>query len=197
MSVAFRRESDEEHLEPKFELPIPLGRNLVTPRGLQLIRERVDALEAAAAGEPTPKRASRSNATCATGAPASPPPRSPASCRGHCRYRYEGDLPLRRSRAHLAIVGHDEADPDAGLIAFSAPLAAALVGLEAGEFADFNGKEDAIELLAVTPPPEPMPRIMVDADACPSRTRSTRSLTAARCRSRSSATSASASPNTR
>jgi transcription elongation GreA/GreB family factor len=51
MSVAFRRESDEEHLEPKFELPIPPGRNLVTPRGLELIRERVDALEAAAAAE--------------------------------------------------------------------------------------------------------------------------------------------------
>ena len=31
MSVAFRRESDEEHLEPKFELPIPPGPNYVTP----------------------------------------------------------------------------------------------------------------------------------------------------------------------
>jgi transcription elongation GreA/GreB family factor len=51
MSVAFRRESDEEHLEPKFELPIPAGRNLVTPRGLELIRERVEALEASAAAE--------------------------------------------------------------------------------------------------------------------------------------------------
>ena len=37
MSVAFRRESDEEHLEPKFELPIPPGPNLVTPRGLTLV----------------------------------------------------------------------------------------------------------------------------------------------------------------
>ena len=38
MSVAFRRESDEEHLEPKFELPIPPGPNLVTPRGAELTR---------------------------------------------------------------------------------------------------------------------------------------------------------------
>ena len=37
MSVAFRRESDEEHLEPKFEIPIPPGPNLVTARGLALI----------------------------------------------------------------------------------------------------------------------------------------------------------------
>ena len=33
VSVAFRRESDEEHLEPKFERPIPPGANLVTARG--------------------------------------------------------------------------------------------------------------------------------------------------------------------
>ena len=46
MSVAFRRDSDEEHLEPKFELPIPPGPNLVTPRGLSLIEGRVAELEA-------------------------------------------------------------------------------------------------------------------------------------------------------
>src|SRR3546814_13208092 len=47
MSVAFRRESDDEHKEPEFELPIPVGPNLVTPRGNRLqigqasCRERV------------------------------------------------------------------------------------------------------------------------------------------------------------
>ncbi len=49
MSVAFRRESDEEHLEPRFELPIPPGPNLVTPRGRDLIEARVVELEAALA----------------------------------------------------------------------------------------------------------------------------------------------------
>ena len=34
MSVAFRRESDEEHLEPKFELPLPAGAEL----GLAILR---------------------------------------------------------------------------------------------------------------------------------------------------------------
>ena len=47
MSVAFRRESDEEHLEPKFELPIPPGPNVVTQRGYELIKARTDELEAA------------------------------------------------------------------------------------------------------------------------------------------------------
>ena len=46
MSVAFRRESDEEHKEPRFELPIPAGPNLVTARGLALIDDQVRVLEA-------------------------------------------------------------------------------------------------------------------------------------------------------
>ena len=54
MSVAFRRDSDEEHLEPKFELPVPPGANLVTPRGLALIAARVAELEARLA-DPLPE----------------------------------------------------------------------------------------------------------------------------------------------
>src|SRR5688572_10242113 len=56
MSVAFRRESDEEHLEPKFELPIPAGPNLVTARGLQLIEERIAELEASIAHSNDPAK---------------------------------------------------------------------------------------------------------------------------------------------
>ena len=40
MSVAFRRESDEEHKEPRFEIPIPVGPNLVTPAGLEQARSQ-------------------------------------------------------------------------------------------------------------------------------------------------------------
>ena len=54
MSVAFRRDSDEEHLEPKFELPIPPGPNLVTARGLALIEAKVAELELRLA-EPLPE----------------------------------------------------------------------------------------------------------------------------------------------
>src|SRR5687768_16393424 len=53
MSVAFRRDCDEEHLEPRFELPIPPGPNLVTPRGYALLEVRVAELEAALAGDLT------------------------------------------------------------------------------------------------------------------------------------------------
>jgi len=95
MSVAFRRESDDEHLEPKFERPIPPGPNRVTRTGLA-------ALERAVA---------------------------------------EAD------RA-VTLVGSDEADGRTR-IAFSAPLARALMGAMAGERVAFAGRADAIEVLAV------------------------------------------------
>ncbi|RYY33174.1 MAG: nucleoside-diphosphate kinase, partial [Sphingomonadales bacterium] len=59
MSVAFRRESDEEHKEPKFEIPLPAGPNMVTARGLTLIEAKEADLEAAvaAASEDEPRDA--------------------------------------------------------------------------------------------------------------------------------------------
>jgi transcription elongation GreA/GreB family factor len=53
----------------------------------------------------------------------------------------------------LDIVGDDEADPHQGRIAFSAPLARALIGAEAGDTADFGGEAEAIEVLEVLPIP--------------------------------------------
>lgn len=152
MSVAFRRESDEEHLEPKFELPIPPGRNLVTPRGFDLIRAETARLEAAASAEadaearkPIERDLRYWRTRLATAEVAPPPQPGIAGIGTRVTFRLAG-----RTRT-ITITGHDEADPDAGLIAFSAPLAAALIGLEASDFADFNGKEEAIELLAVDP----------------------------------------------
>ncbi|MEP2494701.1 MAG: GreA/GreB family elongation factor, partial [Parasphingorhabdus sp.] len=49
----------------------------------------------------------------------------------------------------LSIVGDDEADPAKALISFSAPISRALMGLEPGDYSDFAGKEDAIEILSV------------------------------------------------
>ena len=49
----------------------------------------------------------------------------------------------------LTIVGHDEADPALGSIAFSAPLARAMMDAEEGESVDFGGKPGAIMILAI------------------------------------------------
>jgi transcription elongation GreA/GreB family factor len=153
MSVAFRRESDEEHLEPRFELPIPSGPNLVTQRGLQLIRERVDELEALAAAEPEAElrkpidrdlRYWRTRLATAELAPA--PAGGTVGIGSRITFRLNG------ATRSLEVTGHDEADPDAGRIAFSAPLARVMMGAEAGEFLDFGGASEAIEIVAVEPP---------------------------------------------
>jgi transcription elongation GreA/GreB family factor len=151
MSVAFRREGDDEHLEPKFELPIPPGPNLVTERGLALIVERVAALEAHLAGladEEAIKKVRRDLrywSTRQATAQVMPPPEGAAVVFGSTvTYRLNG------KERTVTLVGDDEADPAAGLLSFTAPLSRALLGAEAGDEVDFAGKEGAIEVLAVT-----------------------------------------------
>ncbi|SFP75550.1 GreA/GreB family elongation factor [Sphingomonas rubra] len=148
MSVAFRRDSDEEHLEPRFELPIPPGPNLVTAAGPALIAARIAALEAeiAAAADPEPLRRTLRywHTRAATAEVAGAPADGTAGIATRVRFRLAG-----RER-QVAIVGHDEADGDTR-IAYAAPLARALIGLEAGDLADFQGRADAIEILSVEP----------------------------------------------
>ena len=150
MSVAFRRESDEEHKEPRFELPIPPGPNLVTAAGLKQAEDRVAELEAKVAAETEEMAladAQRSlrywRTRLATAALAPPPPADEAAFGSRVTIRLNG------TERAILIVGDDEADPATGRIAFSAPLARALIGAGAGDFADFGGKADAIELVAV------------------------------------------------
>ncbi|MET0365151.1 MAG: GreA/GreB family elongation factor [Sphingobium sp.] len=154
MSVAFRRESDEEHLEPKFEIPIPVGPNLVTPRGLTLIQSKVAELEGLV---PTltdelllndAKRNLRYWRTRQATAQLVPPPTGETVEIGcTVTIRHNG------KERQIGIVGDDEADPAAGLLAFSAPLARAIMGAEEGEVLPFGGKDQAIEIvgIAVTP----------------------------------------------
>ncbi|AJR24005.1 MULTISPECIES: GreA/GreB family elongation factor [Sphingobium] len=150
MSVAFRRESDEEHLEPTFEIPLPPGPNWVTARGLRLTREKVEALEAvdteAMAEEDAKKlkRELRYWRTRLATAELRPVPDAEAVAFGsRVTYRLNG------KEKRVAIVGDDEAEPTEGRIAFSAPLARAMMDAEEGESVDFGGKPGAIMILAI------------------------------------------------
>ena len=152
MSVAFRRESDEEHKEPRFELPLPAGPNLVTRNGLAQIAAQVARLEAQVneSGEgdalEMAKRELRYWRTrLATAQIAPPPPAGQAGLGSSVRFRLNG------AERTVDIVGHDEAEPTKGRLAFTAPLARALIGGEAGESFDFGGKADAIEILEIVP----------------------------------------------
>ncbi|MGQ0661583.1 GreA/GreB family elongation factor [Sphingosinicella sp.] len=150
MSVAFRRERDEEHKEPRFELPIPPGPNLVTAAGLALTEAKVAALEAAVAAEsdterraPIERELRYWRTRLATAELAPPPPADEAAFGSRVTFRLNGETRV------FAIVGDDEADPANGKIAFSAPLARALIGAGPGDFSDFGGKVDAIEVISV------------------------------------------------
>lgn len=152
MSVAFRRDSDEEHKEPRFELPIPVGPNLVTASGLAQIRARVIELETRIAsgsdeaGLEEAKRALRYwNTRQATAQLAPPPP--PGEVGFGCRVAFRQSGAMRR----IDIVGDDEADPAAGRISFSAPLARALIGACVGDLMDFAGRAEALEVVEIAP----------------------------------------------
>ena len=152
MSVAFRRESDEEHKEPRFELPIPVGPNLVTANGLAQAQARVEALEAFVAAERDEARLEESKrelrywrTRLATARLAPPPPKDEVGFGSRVSFRHNGAL--RR----IDIVGDDEADPAAGRISFSAPLARALIGACVGDRVDFAGRAEALEIVEIAP----------------------------------------------
>ena len=155
MSVAFRRESDDEHKEPEFELPIAVGPNLVTPRGLRLLGEEVARIEAEIAGtaeEEARKKLQRRlryfHTRQSTADVQAPPADGSVGIGSRVTYR------LNKAEKAITIVGGDEADPARGHIAFSAPLARALMGAEAGESVEYQDREDAIAILAVEADPE-------------------------------------------
>lgn len=150
MSVAFRRESDEEHLEPKFELPIPPGPNLVTARGLELLEAKVAELEAALPAlseEDQRKKHLRElrywRTRLATAVVTEP--RSDSVVGFGCRV----ELLVNGKPRSIELVGHDEADPGAGKLAFTAPLARAVMGAEVGDVVDFGGVKEAVEVVGI------------------------------------------------
>jgi transcription elongation GreA/GreB family factor len=141
VSVAFRRDGDDEHKEPKFELPLPPGPNRVTARGLALIEARVAELEAIdTAALPEAEREQRLRelrywrTRKATAEPMPLPPEDEVGFGSRVVVRQDG-----KTRT-IDIVGDDEAEPHAGRLAFSAPLARALIGGFAGEEVRFGGK---------------------------------------------------------
>jgi transcription elongation GreA/GreB family factor len=150
VSVAFRRDSDEEHREPKFEIPLPPGPNLVTERGLALIREHIVRIEqeiAASTGEGAAEGARRQlrywktrQATARI---------APEAAGGLAAFGTRVSFRLNGTERRISIVGDDEADPARGLISFSAPLARALLGGVVGDRLPFAGRDDGIEILEI------------------------------------------------
>ena len=155
MSVAFRRDSDEEHLEPKFELPIPGGLNMVTPRGLALIEARIAELEsklreAAEADAAALKRDLRYWQTRKSTAEL-----ADVASGDRVEFGVRVTFSLRGRRRSFLLVGDDEADPAAGSISFKAPLSQTMIGAGIGDTLPFGGEDDALEIVGIEVPPRP------------------------------------------
>lgn len=155
MSVAFRRDSDEEHLEPKFELPIPAGPNLVTERGLALIEQRIAELqngllsadETAAAAMKRDLRYLQARKTTAELVPI------PAGDK--VEFGVKVSISLNGRPRTLVLVGDDEAEPSAGMISFKAPLSRAMLGAVVGDIVPFGDDEEALLISRIEIPRAP------------------------------------------
>lgn len=149
MSVAFRRESDEEHKEPRFEKPIPAGPNLVTRQGLSQIEARVAELEDgigegdAEALEAAKRELRYWRTRLATAQLAPPPPADEVAFGSRVAIRLNG------ADRTIDIVGDDEASPADDRLAFTAPLARALIGAGVGDRLSFGERPDAIEIVRI------------------------------------------------
>jgi transcription elongation GreA/GreB family factor len=150
VSVAFRRESDEEHKEPRFEIPLPPGPNLVTTQGLTLIQARVREIEQRieAEGDDAAREEAKRDlrywktrqATARI---------APQAAGDEVTIGTRVLIRLNGAERTIEIVGHDEADPAAGSVSFAAPLAKAMLGAVVGDQLPFGGREDALEILGI------------------------------------------------
>jgi transcription elongation GreA/GreB family factor len=158
VSRAFVKEDDQVGAAPLPDRPISPQRNLVTRRGLQLIERSVAqyqgdlARASAAADREAIARASRElrywSARLDTAELVEPGPHAG-------RVVFGTMVSVRRedgSAATFRIVGEDEADPAAGRIAWTAPVARALLGGEPGDVRALPTGE--VEIVSIDPAPE-------------------------------------------
>lgn len=152
MSRAFVKEQDDAP-ERLAERPISPNPNIVTARGLRLIEGEIETLRKALAqaqaeaDKAAIARASRDlkywtqrRATAQVKAP----PVVLTVVAFATRVTIEREDGRRQA---FAIVGEDEADPPRGLIAYTSPMARALLGRKPGDFAEAPGGEAGIAAL--------------------------------------------------
>lgn len=158
MSRAFVKEDDQAGDAPLPDRPISPHRNLVTRRGLRLIEDKVAqyqgdlARASAAADREAIGRASRElrywTARLGSAEVVEPDPESERVVFGALVTVAGAD----GTEASFRIVGEDEADPPAGRIAWTAPVAQALLASEPGDLRELPTGE--VEVLAVATAPE-------------------------------------------
>jgi len=163
VSRAFVKEEDDRPLPPLPDWPVSDAPNLVTARGLAQIEDKVVALQAQLAqAEEDGQRAHLRrdlrywSARLATARLVQPDPASTEVAFGACVFYRELPPAGKGRAARIRIVGEDEAEPAAGMIAYTAPLARTLMGLEPGEVGQLHagGRVLDLEVVEVAAPVE-------------------------------------------
>jgi len=154
MSRAFTKEIDDAPPPPPDVPTMSTAPNLVTARGAQLIEQKIAELDAAIAFGTGEAQASLSrdlrywSARRATMQVVEAPEHPYAVAFGT-------EVTIRRGGRvlKLSIVGEDEAEPASGRLAWTSPLAAALLEAEFGEVVPFSagGREEEIEVVWIEP----------------------------------------------
>lgn len=157
MSRAFVREDDGTRPETLPEHPVSAAPNLVTARGMRAIEAKIAELTealGATSDETQTARLRRDlrywNLRHATARLTHPDPSDPSAQFGaRVTYRAEDGTERR-----VTLTGEDEADPAEGRIAYTAPIARALIGARAGGMATvtLRGEPVELEILAVDVP---------------------------------------------
>lgn len=155
MSKAFTKDDGPDAPPvPRRRAPLPAdASNYVTRRGLGLLRDELARLDAAAPhGGPTERQAHASwRAELEDRITTAVVPPAPAD-QDEIRFGARVGLSSAAGPRELQIVGVDQADPASHLIAFTAPLARALLGRRVGDTvtARSPGGEDELAIESVS-----------------------------------------------
>jgi transcription elongation GreA/GreB family factor len=153
MNKAFTRETDDAATAPREERPVSSALNLVTPRGAQLIKGQIDAIENKLAAEVDPVIKSGLRRDLRYWLARQSSMQIVAPKRDTDTVSFGSRVTIRRggSKVTVSIVGEDEVDPKAGLISWTAPLARAIDGAKVGEEIDVQiGSGETVTVLAIS-----------------------------------------------
>jgi transcription elongation GreA/GreB family factor len=132
------------------ERPVSAAPNLVTPRGASLIEETVARLERQLAKGDDEAAARdlrywKTRLSTMQVVAAIPSPQKVA-------FGTHVTIERHGATSRIQIVGEDEADPAHGRIGWTAPLARAIDGAQAGETVDLEigGREESVKIIEIT-----------------------------------------------
>ncbi len=153
MSRAFVRERDDLPPDAPPELAVSEHPNLVTPRGLRLIEQKLFDLGEAIAAGPADDEKARLLRDLRYWTLRRASARLMEHNRRETEVAFGSEVTVRRHDGPpetWEIVGEDEADPAQGRISYVSPIAQALLGARAGETVEVENRKPPLELSVIS-----------------------------------------------